>query len=241
MALPSREVKAKPPYFALAGDSTTAVQSAGGGGWGDGFLNTTLHRGASGKNFGHNGATTVSFRQGGDWANVLAAAKAVSKDHRSYVTLQFGHNDQKPTQNISIEAFTNNLVQFVKEVRAVPATPILVTSLSRRTYDSSGHIVLNLADVVAATKKAAEQTGADIIDLNAASTKYLNAIGADKAHTYNLEPTDNTHLNSEGSIVFGNLVAMLIDRELPGLNEYVQPVPSIAEALDKGEYVFPKV
>jgi hypothetical protein len=31
-ALPSKQAKAKPPFFALAGDSTTATQSAGGGG-----------------------------------------------------------------------------------------------------------------------------------------------------------------------------------------------------------------
>ena len=36
----------KPPYFILAGDSTTAVQSEGGGGWGTGFLTTTLTSGA---------------------------------------------------------------------------------------------------------------------------------------------------------------------------------------------------
>ena len=240
-ALPSQQAKARPPYFALAGDSTTAVQSTGGGGWGDGFLNTTLHKGATGKNFGHNGATTVSFRQGGDWANVLAAVKDASKNYDPYVTIQFGHNDQKPDKNISMADLTNNLIAYVKEVRAVPATPILVTSLSRRSYNSSGLIVLNLADVTAATKEAAKQTGADIIDLNSASTKYLNAIGKDKAHTYNLNPTDNTHLNDEGSVVFGNQVAMLIDEEVPELKKYVKPVASIAKALKAGKYIFPEV
>lgn len=240
-ALPSQQAKAKPPYFALAGDSTTAVQSTGGGGWGNGFLNTTLHKGATGKNFGHNGATTVSFRKGGDWANVLAAVKDASKNYEPYVTIQFGHNDQKPDKNISMADLTNNLVAFVKEVRAVPATPILVTSLSRRSYNSSGFIVLNLADVTAATKEAAEQTGADIIDLNGASTKYLNAIGEDNAHTYNLNPTDNTHLNDEGSVVFGNQVAMLIDEEVPELKKYVKPVASIAKALKAGKYIFPEM
>jgi len=240
-ALPAQSAKVKPPFFVLAGDSTTAVQSTGGGGWGDGFLNTTLGNGASGKNYGHNGATTVSFRAGGDWANVLATAKNVSRNYTPYVTIQFGHNDQKPAANISMAALTANLVAFVREARAVPATPIIVTSLSRRNYDSTGHIVESLADVTAAAKAAAEQSGADIIDLNGASTKYLNAIGADNAHTYNLNPTDNTHLNGEGSIVFGNLVAMLIDAEIPQLNKYVKPVGSIEQALEKGMYVFPKV
>jgi hypothetical protein len=134
---------------------------------------------------------------------------------------------------------TANLVAFVNEVRAVPATPIIVTSLSRRSYGSSGHVSLSLADVTAAAKAAAEQSGADIIDLNGASMKYLNAIGADNAHTYNLNPTDNTHVNVAGSQVFGNLVAMLIDEEVPAVKKYVQPVKSIQTALQKGTYIYP--
>ncbi|KAF1833573.1 SGNH hydrolase [Decorospora gaudefroyi] len=240
-ALPDAHGKPKPPFFALAGDSTTATQSAGGGGWGDGFLSTTLQKGASGKNFGHNGATTVSFRAGGDWANVITAVKSASDKYDPYVTIQFGHNDQKPDKNISMADLIANLVALVEEVRAVSATPILVTSLSRRTYNASGLVVENLADVTAATKAAAQQSGAHIIDLNRASTEYLNAIGELDAHTYNLNPTDNTHLNDEGSVVFGNLVAMLIDREVPRLRKYVKPVKSVEQALKKGDYVFPAV
>lgn len=83
-----------PPAFILAGDSTTAVQSAGGGGWGNGFI-SFLKEPAWGINKGHNGATTVSFVKGGDWANVtgyIESKKAEGFD--VYVTIQFGHNDQ---------------------------------------------------------------------------------------------------------------------------------------------------
>jgi hypothetical protein len=136
--------------------------------------------------------------------------------------------------------FTANLVKFVEEVRAIPATPILVTSLSRRRFSTStGKINENLKDVVVATKEAAVKTGASIIDLNAASTKYLNAIGEDKSATYNLKSTDFTHLNSQGSVVFGNQVAMLIDEMLPELKEYVVPVAKVASALKAGQYYFP--
>jgi lysophospholipase L1-like esterase len=243
-ALPSPKPKpnaTKPPYFVLAGDSTTAVQSTGGGGWGTGFLTTTLKKGASGHNYGHNGATTVTFRQGGDWATVLSAAKNASSHYSPYVTIQFGHNDQKPDKNISAAALTTNLVAYVNEVRDVGATPILVTSLSRRSYGTDGKIKLNLADVAAATEEAASKSGASIIDLNAASTEYLNAIGAEKAHTYNLIPTDNTHLNAAGSVVFGNLVAMLIREEIPALSKYVKPVASVQKALQTGVYILPEV
>jgi lysophospholipase L1-like esterase len=136
--------------------------------------------------------------------------------------------------------FTSNLVAFVDEVNAIGVTPILVTSLSRRRFSSStGKINENLKDVVAATKEAAKVSGASIIDLNKASTTYLNAIGEEKSATYNLDADDFTHLNSEGSVVFGNMVAMLIGEALPELKKYVVPVDEVEEAIEKGEYYFP--
>ena len=205
-------------------------------------MNTTLNNGATGKNFGHNGATTVSFRSGGDWANVLAAAKEALSTHTPYVTLQWGHNDQKLENNITMAMFTDNLVMFMDEVREIGATPILVTSLSRRKFsNTTGKVTESLADVTAAAKEAASRSKAEIIDLNAASTKYLNSIGADNAATYNLNPTDFTHLNGEGSVVFGNMVAILIDKEICELKRYVVPVKEIAVALEDGKYIFPAI
>jgi hypothetical protein len=82
----SRTVVAKPPAFYLVGDSTTAPQSAGGGGWGDGFL-SILTNGATGKNYGHNGQTTVSFMNA-FWAPVIANVSSESSRHTVYVTIQ---------------------------------------------------------------------------------------------------------------------------------------------------------
>ncbi|KAF9701892.1 hypothetical protein EKO04_000698 [Ascochyta lentis] len=233
---------AKPPAFFLAGDSTTAVQSAGGGGWGNGFIDTTLKNGATGKNFGHNGATTVSFRDGGDWDNVLAAVRASTANYSPYLTIQFGHNDGKSEKNITMGMLTANLVKFVEEARTAGATPILVTSVSRRKFSTStGKVQESLADVTAAAKAAATKSQAAIIDLNAASTKYLNSIGSANAATYNLNPTDFTHMNAQGSVVFGNMVAVLIDAALPELKNYVVPVKEVADALAAGKYIFPAV
>lgn len=83
--------------FFLAGDSTTAQQSAGGGGWGNGFL-TTLTNGNFGMNYGHNGATTVSFRNGGDWARVLAKVnQSTALDYETFVTIQVCEKGEKVT------------------------------------------------------------------------------------------------------------------------------------------------
>lgn len=92
MALPRRSkcpssCSKKPPAFFLAGDSTTAVQSSNGGGWGNGFL-SFLRSPAWGINYGHNGATTVSFVNGGDWVNVIGSVKNNTETYDCYVTIQ---------------------------------------------------------------------------------------------------------------------------------------------------------
>lgn len=87
LALPGKSWH-KPAYFVLAGDSTTAVQASGGGGWGDGFLNHTLRSPATGENLGHNGATTVSFREGGDWAHALQLVQEHEEWWDVFVTIQ---------------------------------------------------------------------------------------------------------------------------------------------------------
>lgn len=238
------QISSKPPFFVLAGDSTTATQSVGGGGWGDGFLNTTLFRNATGRNFGHNGATTVSFRTGGDWEQVLATVKQVRHAYRPFVTIQFGHNDQKPAANISLSQYTGNLERFVAEAAEAGATPILVTPLSRRNYQNSTgtpQIVLSLANETTATISAAHSSGAKFIDLNEASTTYLNAIGPDDAYTYNLNPTDYTHLNVPGSIVFGGIVANLVAQNFVSLAKYgyLHADEKLKRDVESGIYFWP--
>lgn len=77
---------AKPPAFFLAGDSMTAVQSSDGGGWGNGFL-SFLASPAWGINYGHNGATTVSFVKGGDWSDVISSVEGAVDDYDPFVTI----------------------------------------------------------------------------------------------------------------------------------------------------------
>ncbi|KAI4730227.1 esterase [Aureobasidium sp. EXF-10728] len=208
----------KPAYFLLAGDSTTATQSVGGGGWGDGFLNFTLKEGSSGRNYGHNGATTKSFREGGDWDRLISEGKTKTTNYTVYVTIQFGHNDQKATSGVNLTQYSDNLVAFGKEVSDIGAIPvnskIFVTPLTRRKYTTTTlpTIIQDLAVQRNLTISAARQTHSRYVDLNAASTDYCDAIGPQEAWKYNLNPTDYTHLNGWGSVVFGRMVSDLMVR-----------------------------
>ncbi|KAK8214659.1 putative esterase [Phyllosticta capitalensis] len=229
-----------PAYFLLAGDSTTATQSDNGGGWGDGFLNTTLQGGAAGKNYGHNGATTVSFREDGDWDEVLGDVKDKKGAYEVWVTVQFGHNDQKEEKGISIDQYKANLKQFAQDVKDAGGNPILVTPLSRRSF-SSGKVKEDLAEQRTATLAVASDAGVLALDLNQASVDYLNAIGEDNAHRYNLNSDDDTHLNVAGSVVFGNMVSWLMNKSDQGteLGQWTKPEDKIQTAFEKGTFYYP--
>ncbi|GFF54126.1 hypothetical protein IFM58399_09747 [Aspergillus lentulus] len=209
--------------------------------WGDGFL-AALSDGTIGTNFAHSGATTASFVARGYWAKVLNAVKKNKSNYHPYVTIQFGHNDQKSTSGVSISQFTANLEKMVADVRSAGGTPILVTSLSRRSFDDSGHVVPSLANVVAATKAAAKATGCEYVDLNGASTKYLNSIGAKNAAKYNLTPKDYTHLDKAGMIIFGNLMALLLRTSIADsfqIAPNIHPRSDVVTAIEAGKFKYP--
>lgn len=79
----------KPPVWFLAGDSTTALQSENGGGWGAGFL-SFVNTCTTSTDYAVDGATTISFVADGYWAEVLnAVGNATTEgDFEPFVTIQ---------------------------------------------------------------------------------------------------------------------------------------------------------
>jgi lysophospholipase L1-like esterase len=223
---PACSAAVKPVYWLLAGDSTTAP----GGGWGDAFLSTTVASGSSGHNWAKSGATTKSFRDGGYWNSVIKDVGTYKNDYRVYVTIQvrgiqfacysnantfqFGHNDQKANSGVNITQYATNLGTMAKEVASAGAIPILVTPLTRRTF-SGGKVVENLANETMKTLEVAKKDSRHHIDLNKASTAYVNALGQAAADKYNLSPDDRTHLNEYGGVVFARVVSDLLVAAYP--------------------------
>ncbi len=120
----------------LAGDSTVAPN----GGWGPG-LAPLLAPSALLVNLARGGRSSKSFRDEGHW-------KAVLEQKPDYVFLQFGHNDQ-PGKGPERETdpnttYAQNLAHYVDEARGIGAKPVLVTSLSRRTFSPQGKIQSDL-------------------------------------------------------------------------------------------------
>ncbi|KAL4919190.1 SGNH hydrolase-type esterase domain-containing protein [Aspergillus aurantiobrunneus] len=216
-----------PPYFITIGDSTVAAN----GGWGDGFL-SYVDDPASGTNRGKGGSTTVSWRANGRWEELVENINETVGDYQAIVTIQFGHNDQKA---LSVDEYGGNLVGLCADIQDLGATPIIITPLSRRSFDGDT-VQEDFVEWRAAAIAAAKSAGADWLDLTTASTDYINAIGAENAATYDLSEGDGTHINTAGQTVFGRMVADLLIATRSDLEEYILRDEALSEKISSGEY-----
>jgi hypothetical protein len=66
----------------------------------------------------------VSYRQKGFWAEVVKEVEKRRVDKDVWVTVQFGHNDQKSDKGISTAQLEANLEKMVKELRDLKATAV---------------------------------------------------------------------------------------------------------------------
>jgi lysophospholipase L1-like esterase len=224
-------INGAPVKIVLVGDSTVNAE----GGWGKGFC-ADVTPNVTCVNEALNGRSSKSFIDEGAWAKALA-------DKGDYYLIQFGHNDQKPDAKRHTDpdtTYADNLRRYIRDVRAIGAAPVLVTSLSRRNY-RDGKLVLDLTAYADATKRVGAEEDVTVIDLNAMSAKLLegmtqaeadqfDAIGHPdaRAENHGTVKLDRTHLNAKGQALFGRMVADTLVRTRVELGPDVVGVPAKA-------------
>ena len=200
--------------IALAGDSTVTTNA----GWGLAF-EKLLGPGAECLQFARGGQSSKSFRDTGNWQKVLASKP-------DYVLIQFGHNDM-PGKGPARETdpattYRENLIRFVNEARAAGATPILVTSMARRTFDG-GKIRGELAPWAEASRKVAADKNVPLVDLFGRSIALLEKIGPEAAAAFDPRTKDgkpdHTHLSPKGAEVMAGLIAEELRKAEPKLSK----------------------
>jgi len=167
-----------PPIVAdkvvLVGDSTMAPHS----GWGAAFCAHHVKSSVACLNLGRGGRSTRSYVQEGSWAIALAEARTPGY-RRTYVLIQFGHNDQsdRPERWTDLKTeFPANLRRYVAEVREAGAIPILVTPLSRRQF-VNGQLQNTLEPWSEAVRQVARDEKVALIDLNRRSAAVVSQLG----------------------------------------------------------------
>lgn len=220
------------PALFLIGDSTIASYPATRAvhGWGQ-QLPQFFAPAVAIKNHGASGRSSKSFLAEGRWDKVLQELRA-----GDYVMIQFGHNDSKPDvarHTLPREGYRENLLRYVRDTRAQGATPILATSVVRRSWNAAGEIVDTLGEYPIVTRELARDEGVPLVDLHALTLQLereLGVEGSKKLHLH-LAPqehpsapqgmADNTHYSEYGATRVAGLAAGAIKQlDLP-LARYV--------------------
>lgn len=202
----------------IAGDSTVTDQSgeypyAPGSsycGWGQ-MLSAFTGSLAAVSNHAHSGLTTESFRSEGHYQIIL---NHIQKG--DYCLFQFGHNDQKMNHLKAEEGYRNNLVTYIKEIRAKEASPILVTPLARNSWrGSDGSYNDLLQNYALVCKEIGAQMKVPVVDLHGKSMEFVRNLGLEEAKLYYF-PGDFTHSNDYGAYKMAGFVAEDLLEQLSG-------------------------
>jgi lysophospholipase L1-like esterase len=176
---PAAAVKLIKPFkIILVGDSTVAVQS----GWGGSFCADHVTSSAACLNLARGGRSSSSYLEEGSWSVAMSEAK-VPGYVKTWVLIQFGHNDQpgKPGRSTDLATgYPRYLERYVNEARAAGAVPVLVTPLTRRLF-SHGTLRNDLAPWADAMKRVANDLHVPVIDLNALSSAAVQSMGPSEA------------------------------------------------------------
>lgn len=202
----------------LIGDSTVAD----GSGWGKAF-GELLSSEAECINRARGGTSSKSFYDKGNWKQALAQKP-------DYVLIQFGHNDQ-PRKGPDRETdpkttYREYLGRYIDEARAAGAKPILVTSMTRRTFGPDGKIQSTLTPYVEAMKVVAADKKVPLVDLHARSIELAERLGREKVKAFgphdpqDPKKLDVTHLSAEGAAATVPLVVDELRKVEPALAKY---------------------
>ena len=201
----------------LIGDSTVAVQS----GWGPAFAERFDDR-AKIINYAKNGATLLAL------SGKLDELVHLKPD---YVLIQFGHNDQK---RYDTQVYKAHLQSYVDRIKKGGGKPIIVSSVTRRSFDENGRIVsillqnekysykATLTDYAKAAEAVAKELDLPFLDLHGSSIAHHNKIGREKSMTYNFKEGDTTHFNRKGAEAITDLIIQELKTVVPELFTYVK-------------------
>lgn len=200
----------------IAGDSTAANKEPSArpeSGWGE-HLEKLLPEGIQVCNYAKNGCSSKSFIDEG-------RLEVIERELRpnDCLLIQFGHNDGKiedPTRYAAADgAYCDNLETFIRVARRCAAFPVLLTSVSRRSF-SDGVLQENTVGAYpSAMAQVARQEGIPLLDLYTMTWQMYRALGDEKSKEIFVEG-DNTHFNEAGAEQVAAMVVSALEPMFTG-------------------------
>jgi len=232
----------KAPTIFLAGNSTVVDQDREPwAAWGQMFPSFFEGKNICIANYAESGETLKAFKSERRLDKVWSMIKP-----GDYLFIEFAHNDQKPGGS-HLDPFTTyktTLKEWITEARKRNITPVLVTSMHRRSFDSSGHIINTLSDYPEAMRQTAKEEKVALIDLNAMSKTLYEAWGPEAsvkafvhypANTFpgqDKELKDDTHFNPYGAYELARCIVQSIkDQQLVFAKYLRKNIPAFNPAM----------
>ena len=126
-----------------------------------------------------------------------------------WLLLQFGHNDMKDKATNALAVYRAELKKLVERTRKLGGTPILVTSMERKTGVQQDTLLAYPQTV----RDVAQEERCALIDLHAMSKDLYKALGPDLDKAF----VDGTHHNNYGSYELAKCVVEGIKAAVPSL------------------------
>jgi lysophospholipase L1-like esterase len=237
----------------LAGNSTVVDQDREPwSAWGQIFPRYLIPSKVVVANYAESGETLRAFKGERRLEKIWSLVKP-----GDYLLIEFAHNDQKAGSS-HLDPFTTykeTLKEWITEARKRKVWPVLVTSMHRRTFDSSGHITNSLSDYPEAMRQTAREENVPLIDLNAMSKVLYEAWGpaesmkafvhfpANSFPNQREELKDNTHFTPYGATELAKCIISSIRKQKLALVTYIRkdiPVYDPAHPLLPGKFYWPQ-
>jgi len=179
-----------------------------------------------------NGRSTKSFIAEGHWQKLIDDLKK-----GDYVFIQFGHNDESKSKGdryATPEEFRSNLTRFVSDIRSKGGNPVLLTPVSRRSFDKDGKFYDTHGEYPNLVRAVAKEQKVPLIDMHRKTETLLIKLGPDESRKLflQLKPgenanypngvEDNTHFNPTGADEMAMLVVEGIRESKIGLRKYLK-------------------
>jgi lysophospholipase L1-like esterase len=143
------------------------------------------------------------------------------------VMMQFGHNDNnnlandpraratlpgvgeetQPSGAAIVHTFGWYLRQYVKEIRAKGATPIICSLIPRKRWEADGRVKRDLASHAGWAAQVAKEENVAFIDLNELIARRYDELGREKVlPLFSPEATETTHTGWDGAVLNAEIV-----------------------------------
>jgi lysophospholipase L1-like esterase len=203
----------------IAGDSTAATKQPDKKpetGWGERLPDFFTDQ-VEFDNKAANGRSSKSFINEGRLQQVADAIR-----EGDFFFIQFGHNDEKPREDLYTEpptTYKDYLKQYINVARQAGAHPVLLNSIHRRAFDEAGRITDSHGSYPSAVRELANELSVPFIDMTERSRRLLEETGEEPSQAFFLwlQPgenpnypegvQDNTHFSENGALAMARLVA----------------------------------